>query len=73
VPDRRLHSPLLLPHLTRLLVVLVLAVLVHVRMGAQDVDHVRAPELTGKVERSLKALGEGGKRKRERERENMDH
>ena len=39
------------------MVILVLAVLVDVRMGAQNVDHVRAPELTGKVERSLVALG----------------
>jgi hypothetical protein len=38
------------------LVVLVLAVLVDVRMGAQNVDHVRTPKLTGKVERRLIAL-----------------
>ena len=43
-------------HFTWFLVVLVLAVLVDVRMGAQNVDHVRTPKLTGKVERRLIAL-----------------
>lgn len=43
-------------YITGLLAVLVLTGLIAVGMRAQDVDHVRAAELTGKVERRFKAL-----------------
>lgn len=45
------------PYITRLLAILVLTVLIDVRMWAQDIDHVWAPKLTGKVEWCFKALG----------------
>lgn len=44
------------PYITRLLAVLVLTVLIAVRMRAQDIDHVWAPKLAGKVEWCFKAL-----------------
>lgn len=44
------------PYITWFLAFLVLTVLVNVRMRAQDIDHVWAPKLTGKVKWCFKAL-----------------